>query len=113
MGQGMGALVQILQVSDASQDAHEEDQHLGLRRMNDALLRNRQLTQFLNQTDLVGEPVPSYHRGVLVDDLYGVIVRLAYGRRKYDFPLCDLEVTDKRSPNDQIVKDYAVWFANR
>ena len=55
MGQGMGALVQILQVSDASQDAHEEGQHLGLRNMNDTLLRNRHLTQFLNQTDLVGE----------------------------------------------------------
>ena len=48
-----------------------------------------------------------------MDDLYGVIVRLAYGRRKYDFPLCELEVTDKHSPNYQIVDEYAVWFANR
>jgi hypothetical protein len=48
-----------------------------------------------------------------VDDLYGVIVRLRYGRRRYDFPLCDLEVTDERSPNHQFVMDYAVWFANR
>jgi len=49
----------------------------------------------------------------LVDDLYGVIVDLRVGRRKYAFPLCDLEVTDARSPNDQLVQDYAVWFANR
>jgi len=49
----------------------------------------------------------------LVDDLYGIIVDLRRGRRKYAFPLCDLEVTDKRSPNYQIVRDYAVWFANR
>jgi hypothetical protein len=49
----------------------------------------------------------------LVDDLYGVIVDLRRGRRKYAFPLCDLEITDKRSPNYQIVNDYAVWFANR
>jgi len=49
----------------------------------------------------------------LVDDLYGVIVDLRRGRRKYAFPLCDLEVTDKHSPNYQIVRDYAVWFANR
>jgi hypothetical protein len=49
----------------------------------------------------------------LVDDLYGVIVDLRHGRRKYAFPLCDLEVTDKHSPNYQIVRDYAVWFANR
>lgn len=48
-----------------------------------------------------------------VDDLYGIIVRLRYGRRRYDFPLCDLEVTDERSPNYQLVMDYAVWFANR
>ena len=48
-----------------------------------------------------------------VDDLYGIIVRLRYGRRQYAFPLCDLEATDERSPNHQIVQDYAVWFANR
>lgn len=48
-----------------------------------------------------------------VDDLYGIIVRLRYGRRQYDFPLCDLEATDERSPNYQLVMDYAVWFANR
>jgi len=49
----------------------------------------------------------------LVDDLYGVIVDLRRGRRKYAFPLCDLEVIDENSPNYQIVRDYAVWFANR
>ena len=50
---------------------------------------------------------------VAVDDLYGIIVRLTHRRRQYDFPLCDLEVTDEHSPNYQIVRDYAVWFANR
>ena len=49
----------------------------------------------------------------LVDELYGVIVDLRRGRRKYAFPLCDLEVKDENSPNYQIVRDYAVWFANR
>jgi hypothetical protein len=49
----------------------------------------------------------------LVDDLYGGVVDLRRGRRTYAFPLCDLEVTDKHSPNYQIVGDYAVWFANR
>jgi hypothetical protein len=49
----------------------------------------------------------------LVDDLYGIIVDLRRGRRKYAFPLCDLKVTDENSPNYQIVRDYAVWFANR
>jgi hypothetical protein len=49
----------------------------------------------------------------LVDDLHGVIADLRQGRRTYAFPLCDLEVTDRHSPDYQIVKDYAVWFANR
>jgi hypothetical protein len=49
----------------------------------------------------------------LVDDLYGVVVDLRRGRRTYAFPLCDLKVTDENSPNYQIVRDYAVWFANR
>jgi hypothetical protein len=49
----------------------------------------------------------------LVDDLYGVIVDLRLGRRKYALPLCDLEVVDQGSSNYQLVRDYAVWFANR
>ena len=47
------------------------------------------------------------------DEMYGIIVDVRVGRRKYAFPLCDLEVTDKKSPNYQLVKDYAIWFANR
>jgi hypothetical protein len=47
------------------------------------------------------------------EDLYGILVKLRRGRRKYDALLCDLEVLDRNSPNYQIVKDYVVWFANR
>jgi hypothetical protein len=47
------------------------------------------------------------------EDLYGILVRLRARRGEYDFPLCDLEVVDKASPNYQMVDDYAVWFANR
>lgn len=49
----------------------------------------------------------------VTDDLYGIIVDLKVGRRKYAFPLCDLEATDKKSANYQLVNDYATWFANR
>jgi hypothetical protein len=49
----------------------------------------------------------------LADDLYGVIVDVWRGRRKYAFHLCDLDVVDENSPNHQLVKDYRVWFANR
>ncbi len=48
-----------------------------------------------------------------VDDTYGVIVAVKHKRRKYKFPLCDLEATDKKSANYKIVQAYAVWFANR
>lgn len=47
------------------------------------------------------------------EDLYGLLVALRHKRRKYVFPLCNLEVLDKSSSNYQPVKDYAVWFANR
>lgn len=49
----------------------------------------------------------------LVDDLYGIIVELRCGRKKYDFPLCDLAATDKKLPNTRLIQDYRVWFANR
>ena len=49
----------------------------------------------------------------LVDDLYGIIVELWRKQERFDFPLCDLEVTNKESPNYQPVNDYCVWFANR
>jgi hypothetical protein len=47
------------------------------------------------------------------DDLYGVIVDVWRGRRKYAFPLCDLAVVDERSPNHELVDDYGTWFSNR
>jgi hypothetical protein len=48
----------------------------------------------------------------LLDDLYGVIVSGKWGRRSIDFPLCDLDVVGG-GVNEQIVSDYALWFANR
>jgi len=47
-----------------------------------------------------------------VNDLYGVIVNVTFNGKKYAYPLCDLEVIDKKSPNYQNVQDYVVWFAN-
>ena len=46
-------------------------------------------------------------------DTYGVIVNVTRGGDRYQFPLCDLEVVDRKSANRQPVMDYAVWFANR
>ncbi|MBN2211055.1 MAG: hypothetical protein JW709_06625 [Sedimentisphaerales bacterium] len=48
-----------------------------------------------------------------LDDLYGILVNVNCGRKRFVFPLCDLTVLDKKSPNYLPVKDYCVWFANR
>ncbi|MCI0488663.1 MAG: calcium-binding protein [Blastocatellia bacterium] len=48
-----------------------------------------------------------------VDDMYGIIVEVRLGKKRYDFPLCELKVRNRRSANYQMVRDYAVWFANR
>jgi hypothetical protein len=70
--------------------------------------------------DLFDEPGPVEVGEVLKvtgvdgwDDLYGILVAVKHGRRKYIWELCDLEVVDKASKNYQLVDDYAVWFANR
>ncbi len=34
------------------------------------------------------------------------------GRKKYTFPLADLEAVDENSNNSQILDDYSVWFVN-
>lgn len=49
----------------------------------------------------------------MADDFSGVIVEVWRGRKKYLFPLVDLKVLDRNSPNYQPVNDYRVWFANR
>lgn len=61
----------------------------------------------------VGDKVVVTGNADATDEKYGIIVDVRVGRRKYAFPLCDLEATDKKSPNYQLVKDYAIWFANR
>ena len=47
------------------------------------------------------------------EDLYGILVALRRRRKRFVFPLCDLEVLDQSSPNYQPLRDYVVWFANR
>lgn len=46
------------------------------------------------------------------DDLYGIIMTVHLERRKYAFPLCELDVIDKLSINYQPVEDYKILFAN-
>jgi len=65
MGQGMGPVVEFLQVGDAGQGAHQESQDLGLRRMHNAFLRYRHSHDLGNQPDLIGKLAPGNHQGVL------------------------------------------------
>ena len=44
---------------------------------------------------------------------HGILVDVKKGRETYQLLLADLEVTDYHAPQFQVVKDYAVWFANR
>lgn len=46
-------------------------------------------------------------------DMYGVIASIRLNGKKYDFPLCDLEVIDKTRTDFQLIGDYGTWFANR
>ena len=48
-----------------------------------------------------------------LEDLRGIIAEIRLGRSKYAFPLCDLEVIEKKSPDYKLIDDYRVWFANR
>lgn len=49
----------------------------------------------------------------IIDDLYGIIIELKHGRKKFAHPLSDLEVINRDSPNYQLLNDYGTWFANR
>ncbi len=46
-------------------------------------------------------------------DMYGVIASIRLNGKKYEFPLCDMEVIDKTLTDYQLIKDYRIWFANR
>ncbi len=44
------------------------------------------------------------------DDKYGVIVALRIGRKKYHFPLVDLEPITEDQEFRNIIADYKEWF---
>jgi hypothetical protein len=46
-------------------------------------------------------------------DTYGIIASIRLNGKKFEFPLCDLEVVDKTKADFQLIDDYKTWFANR
>ena len=130
---------QVQKVKDEIEDAHQMD-HLGEqgRRMQQVLNsadRSGEMGAFIAWEKYLSEKltfpfeaeVSEYQErgpvktgeGVsvlgieIVDDSYGIIVSIKTKHGRYDFPLCDLEVTPNTSPNYQPLNDYVVWFANR
>lgn len=46
------------------------------------------------------------------DDMYGIFGIGKYEREAVTFPICNLEAIDKKSKNYELLRDYAIWFAN-
>jgi len=46
-------------------------------------------------------------------DTYGIIAAIKLNGLSFEYPLCDLEATDKKTKDHQIIQDYCVWFSNR
>ncbi|MBM3130655.1 MAG: hypothetical protein FJ009_18750 [Chloroflexi bacterium] len=114
LGEEGKRIQKILAVMDADEDidefgAWEEHLEKNLRFPFEAVIAESQERGPLRG----GDKVIVTGNANATDEMYGIIVDLKMGRRKYAFPLCDLEATDKESANYQLVKDYAVWFANR
>jgi Calcium binding len=45
--------------------------------------------------------------------MHGTIVTVKLKQGTGELPLCDLKTTDAPIKTQQLVEDYAVWFANR
>lgn len=48
-----------------------------------------------------------------IDPHLGIIVDIEHKKKKHQFPLCDLEVINDKSPNYEPLSDYCYWFCNR
>lgn len=46
------------------------------------------------------------------DDMYGIFGIGKHEREAVTFPICNLEAIDKKSKNYELLRDYAIWFAN-
>lgn len=47
------------------------------------------------------------------DDKYGVIILYKIGRKRYYFPLVDLEPITQDEECKKMIEDYKEWFGNR
>ncbi len=47
------------------------------------------------------------------DEIYGLLVEIKKGRRKFIFPLCDLEIIEKQSKNYVILEAFSEWWTEK
>ena len=47
------------------------------------------------------------------EDPYEIIVGLRFQRKKYHFPICEIEALDESSENQAIIDAYCQWLLNR
>ncbi len=47
------------------------------------------------------------------EDMYGVLLEIRKGRRKFVFPLCDLEIIEKQSKNRFITEAFLEWWTEK
>lgn len=70
-------------------------------------------------TESINTEIIDYDDEVLIKslthivDMYGIIATIKHDGKKLEFPLCDLEVIDKKSTGYQLINDYCTWFGNR
>ena len=46
-------------------------------------------------------------------EMYGVLLEIRKGRRKFIFPLCDLEVVEKQLKNRFIIDAFIEWWTEK
>ncbi|OFY26007.1 MAG: hypothetical protein A2275_02145 [Bacteroidetes bacterium RIFOXYA12_FULL_35_11] len=74
----------------------------------DAIIENMEDSEVFSDGDLVSvKKIDGYA------DMYGLIVEVRKGRKKYFTELCLLKVLDKKSSNHKYVEAYKEWFDNR
>jgi hypothetical protein len=47
------------------------------------------------------------------EDMYGILLEIRKGRKKYIFPLCELEVVEKQSRNRFIIDAFLEWWTEK
>ena len=113
----LGASVEI--VSEALKNINSDDNLAAFNAWETYLNKklkfpfDAEISEYQNKGPLKQGDKIRIHGILEIDESYGLIVRLRLGKKGYHFPLCDIEVIDKTSSDNQFVDAYGNWYANR